>query len=396
MKIDPAEYRQRQRNLAGRLEVGGYSGAIIFSRGGFTFDRAGAVLYLTGHYQPYVYLPERPPHWSGRSHTACVIDTDANVILCVSTPDVDRTEVTANDIRCGSRFADVVAGALAAADLTGGGIALIGGDCLPVTLWNEIHELHPNLETTCADECLDCLRRIKSPAEQAIIRRAVAINTQAMRAFCGRATVDARESEAVAAAVQVAVAEGAGLYFAAASSGSNIGQYASSPMPGWSTRKLRNGDFVRLDLGVVSQGYYSDFGRTVIAGQGSDDQHRLLQTLHRALNATIAGIQPGASVAFVVETGDQALRDMDVALGVEPRPGQIAASYPEHWGHGLGMGWERPWMTGDETLTLESGMYLAIERTLSLEGVGTVAAEYNLLVGEDGIELLNDRLEEIP
>jgi hypothetical protein len=33
-------------------------------------------------------------------------------------------------------------------------------------------------------------------------------------------------------------------------------------------------------------------------------------------------------------------------------------------------------------------MYLAIERALTLDGVGTVAAEQNLLVGPVGVELL--------
>ena len=80
-------------------------------------------------------------------------------------------------------------------------------------------------------------------------------------------------------------------------------------------------------------------------------------------------------------------------LGVtsgEPRPGMIVASYPAHWGHALGLGWERPWMTAGETLIIQPGMYLAIERALTLAGVGTVAAEQNLLVGEQGIEILTE------
>ena len=64
------------------------------------------------------------------------------------------------------------------------------------------------------------------------------------------------------------------------------------------------------------------------------------------------------------------------------------ASYPAHWGHGLGLGWERPWLVSSEPLSLEPGMVLAVERAISLDGVGTVAAEQNLLLTETGAELL--------
>ena len=45
-------------------------------------------------------------------------------------------------------------------------------------------------------------------------------------------------------------------------------------------------------------------------------------------------------------------------------------------------------MVADETLVVAEGMYLAIERALTLAGVGTAAAEQNLLVERDGVELL--------
>ena len=104
----------------------------------------------------------------------------------------------------------------------------------------------------------------------------------------------------------------------------------------------------------------------------------------------MAAIRPGVAVRDVVAAGDQALTELGVAMSGKPGPDQIAGGYPAHWGHGLGLGWERPWMVADETLEIEAGMYLAIERALSLARTGTAAAEQNLLVGSDGIEVLTE------
>jgi Xaa-Pro aminopeptidase len=46
-----------------------------------------------------------------------------------------------------------------------------------------------------------------------------------------------------------------------------------------------------------------------------------------------------------------------------------------------------------EDLTIEEGMFLAVEKFLSLENIGTAAAEQNLLVSADGVEVLTDSKE---
>ena len=77
-------------------------------------------------------------------------------------------------------------------------------------------------------------------------------------------------------------------------------------------------------------------------------------------------------------------------MGVALDPGApdgLDAGYPPHWGHGLGMGWERPWFIDSEELGIEDGMYLAIERRVVTVEEGTAAAEQDLLVDADGAEL---------
>jgi Xaa-Pro aminopeptidase len=388
MGIDPAEYRARQARLAAALAAAGYRGAVVVSRGGFTVDRAADVLYLTGHYQAYVYLPDEPPHWSGRAHTIFLLRADGENCLLLSTPEYDAARIVADRFAHGPDFLAETVARLRAFGLAGGRIALIGADVLPARMWRRLQAALPGADFEDADELLAAPRRIKSAAERELIRRATAVNRRAVTAFAESLAPGRRESDAVAAAQAVATAEGAGVYYAAASSGEMSWAYASSPQPGFSQRLLRAGDLVRLDLCIVVDGYYSDFGRTFVVGEPSSEQRRLLETLHAALDRTIAAIRPGVRAAEVVAAGDRGLAELGVALDRPAQPGEIAAGYPAHWGHGLGLGWERPWMVVDETLTIEENMHLAIERAIALEGVGTVAAEQNLLVGREGVELL--------
>lgn len=390
MSVEASEYRARQRGLAAALAGKGLSGALVVSRGGGTFDRSANVLYLTGHYQPYAYLPETPGLFSGRSHTALALGSDGQAILCVSVPDIDRACVTADDVRYGASFTETVADAVESVAGGNGPLGLIGADVVPFDLWQRL-TARLDRQWTQVDELVAAMRRRKSPAEQDLVRAATGTGRRAVTAFLATLVPGARESDAVGAAVASAVAEGAGLYFAAAASGPDTARYASTAMPGWSTRPLKPGDLVRFDLGIVQQGYLCDFGRTAVVGDASSEQRRLLTTLHDALDEVIAAVRPGVEVSAVVDAGDRALAEAGVVSGDgEVAAGTIRATYPAHWGHGLGLGWERPWLVAGEQLEVEPGMVLAVERAITLAGVGTAAAEQNLLVTAAGADVLTE------
>jgi Xaa-Pro dipeptidase len=382
------EYRERQRRFASALGPAGLDGALVVSRGGGTFDRFGDVRYLTGHYQPYVYLPENPPRWSGRSHTVFVITAEGLTVLCVSVPgEFGHDPLGVDDVRAGPDFMQVVIDAANDLGLDRGAVGLVGLDVLPGNLWDRLRAGLPDVRFASADEALGVLRRTKSPAEQELIRAAASVGRAGVTAFLDTLAPGVSEAEAVAAAVAKVAGGGGGVYLVAASSGPMSWSYTTRALPGFSTRSLDEGDLARFDLVCVVEGYLCDFGRTVVVGEASTEQARALDALHGGLDAAIAAIRPGAAVRDVVAAGDEALRAAGVVLDPD-QPGDLHAGYPPHWGHGLGMGWERPWFIETEELLIEDGMYLAIERALTLEGGGTVAAEQNLLVHHSGIEVL--------
>lgn len=389
MAIEATEYQLRQQRFAVALGGADLPGAVVISRGGSTLDRYADVCYLTGHYQSYSYLPDEAGLFSSRAHTAAVVASTGEVLLCVSVPEYDETAIVADEVRWGDDFATVLAGAMTSLGLDAGRVGLVGSDVLPHRLGRALADRLPAVVWQECDEVLLCLRRIKSPAEQAIIRKAASIHVAALAAARAAVLPGHREADVVAEFGGVALENGAGLYFTALSSGPGIARWTSRALPGFGLRRLESGDLVRLDMGIVLDGYLSDFGRTFVVGEPNRAQRRLLDTLHLGIDTVLAAIAPGRSVRDVVDAGERALAEAGVAP-TEAQAGAIHASFPVHWGHGLGLGWERPYMTQSEPLVIAPGMYLAIERTLSAPGVGTAAAEHTLLVGDDNIEILSE------
>lgn len=381
------DYRVRQQRLADRLVAEGYDAAVVVSRGGGTFDRSADVLYLTGHYQNYPYLPGQPPQWSGRSHSVLVINARGATMLVASTADVDD-HVLVDQVRTGGDFAPLVAGAIRELTSPGARLAYVGSDTLPDGLAREFRAAVPDAALIDADALVEDQRRRKELVEYDAIRRAASVGRRAVTELLRAIEPGRTEAELVAHAVGSAVGEGAGLYYATISSGPHTARFATAPLPGYSRRTLQSGDLLRFDLVVVVDGYYSDFGRTAVVGEPEARQQHLIDTLHAGLDAAIEAVAVGVPVKDIVAAGDRALRDAGVALDPADAADGLVAAYPPHWGHGLGLGWERPWMTAGEPGTIGEGTYLAIERSVTDPVAGTAAAEQNLLVTADGVEVL--------
>ena len=75
-------------------------------------------------------------------------------------------------------------------------------------------------------------------------------------------------------------------------------------------------------------------------------------------------------------------------VGDLPGHGVPAHTMGGFWGHGLGLGWEPPWLGPACNERLEPGMCLAIERRAAVDGLGGAQYEDDVLVGDDGPELL--------
>jgi Xaa-Pro aminopeptidase len=151
-------------------------------------------------------------------------------------------------------------------------------------------------------------------------------------------------------------------------------------------RPLAASDLVVLDFGGVYGGYCVDLTRTVAIGRVSPEQRRLFDAVAQAHAAAVAAASaPQATTGSVDDAARHTLR----THGLD--------SYFGHGtGHGLGLEvHEAPRLTkrsadhpGDTRLV--PGMVFTIEPGAYVEGVGGVRIEDDVLVTEQGCELLTD------
>jgi Xaa-Pro aminopeptidase len=149
---------------------------------------------------------------------------------------------------------------------------------------------------------------------------------------------------------------------------------------------LVEGDLVVLDFGGVYDSYCVDLTRTVTVGRATPRAREVYAAVLEAHDRAIESVKPGRS-RFEI---DGAARDTLGKYG-------LGDAFGHGTGHGLGIEvHEDPRITrrrpGDEdgpaTAALKAGMVFTIEPGAYLPGWGGVRIEDDVLVTEDGVEVL--------
>lgn len=207
---------------------------------------------------------------------------------------------------------------------------------------------------TRLDGMLEELRHIKFPAEIACIIRAQRIVEKSLRELLPLIKPGVSEQELVAELIYRFYHNGAeGLAFPVIIlSGPN----SSLPHGFPGNRRLENGDFVTLDIGVKVGGYCSNMTRTFALGHATNEMRQVYELVLQAQLAGIAAIAPG-------KTGDETDRAARDLIDATP--------YRGTFGHGLGhsvglichdgmraaQGSRDVFQTGN-VITMEPGIYL--------------------------------------
>jgi Xaa-Pro dipeptidase len=138
-------------------------------------------------------------------------------------------------------------------------------------------------------------------------------------------------------------------------------------------------EYLLIDAGVFKDGYCSDITRTFFVGDNPSDKHRevyeaVLQANLKALDA----IKPGVRLGDL----DAAARDHIAAQG-------YGDYFIHRLGHGLGLEiHEPPSVSGSNDEILKPGMTFTVEPGVYLDGFGGVRVEDDVVVTENGYELL--------
>jgi Xaa-Pro aminopeptidase len=140
------------------------------------------------------------------------------------------------------------------------------------------------------------------------------------------------------------------------------------------TRRITDGDLVVLDFGSVVDGYCSDMTRTVMVGEPTDTQARMLEVVTAAQAAGVAAVAPGVPA-----------RDVDAVCRAVIDEAGWGEAFSHGTGHGVGLDiHEAPRVGSTSDATLAPGQVVTVEPGVYLPEHGGVRVEDSLIVTADG------------
>lgn len=141
---------------------------------------------------------------------------------------------------------------------------------------------------------------------------------------------------------------------------------------------IRDGDFITMDFGSLSDGYCSDMTRTVAVGHATEEMKTVYYTVLEAQLAGIAAARSGIPGKLI----DQAARDVIEKAG-------YGAYFGHGFGHSLGLDIHEPPMAGprgeapmaeNDLCSAEPGIYIPGKFGVRIEDV--------MIIRKDGAEVI--------
>ncbi|MCH2295896.1 MAG: Xaa-Pro peptidase family protein [SAR324 cluster bacterium] len=168
--------------------------------------------------------------------------------------------------------------------------------------------------------------------------------------------------------------------------GAGLGGYSDIISPP-KDKKLIPGDVLILDTGCTFDGYFCDFDRNYALQKADDDVRNAYRVVYQATDAGLEAAVPGNTAADVFRAMNRVL-ETNGAKG-----GQVG-----RMGHGLGMQLtEWPSNAVFDNTVLENGMVLTLEPGMQFGENKLMVHEENLVIREEGPQLLTRRApEELP
>lgn len=359
--IAAEEFAARRSRAAASAREKGLDGLLVVSRGGGGLDRYADVSYLTNHYTQFPFIPDYLGAWTARAHTFLVLPSTGKPRLVIDVPDDGRIRLSDGEVIYTDFVIESTIAALRTAGLERGRVGLVGSDILALSWAQQIAKALPGLKLEPADGIVWALRSLKSPAEIAALRRASDLGSRTIEAMLKASEPGVSHGDIVAAGLSVLVPAGGMLYssFMASGRGGEKPKLVKCNFPTWgSPERLEKGDWIRFGISGVLDGYVFDLARAKAVGPVSKRQIETFEAAVASVEAAVAAIRPGATAKDIADAG----LGKQVALGFEIK-GVFSAM-----GHGIGLGWDEPWLTREETRTIVPGMVLCLERTVSKDG----------------------------
>ncbi len=249
-------------------------------------------------------------------------------------------------------------------------------DHLTLSRVNSIKGILPNTTMNNAGEILASLRVLKNETEYELLKKAAELADLGVQIGVNALKEGISELEVIAEIEYELKKQG--VQAMSFSTMVLFGEKAASPHGTPGDAKLKPGDLVLFDLGVVYEGYCSDITRTVAFQSVNEKQKEIYQTVLEGQLKAIEASKLGVAVGNI----DKAARDHIEAKG-------YGKYFNHRIGHGLGLEThEYPSLHGNNTLPLQQGMCYTIEPGIYVPGLAGVRIEDMIFVKENGVEVL--------
>ena len=268
-----------------------------------------------------------------------------------------------------------VDGQLAAEALTGRGAKRIGWvnpDGVYLGFARSLEACAAGAVFVDATGSIDRIKAVKSPEEQALIRRTARLQDEVMAAVSGFVKPGLHDFEVSSYAQYVAQQKGAeqGIFLCSSSPSGKAAVFRPRHAQG---RKIEHGDVFSLLVETNGPGgYYTELGRTFSLGRPANSLVAANRDAIDAQKRNLEMLKPGARVAAIFARHNEAM--------------QASALPPESRLHCHGQGYdmvERPLVRDDDNMEIMAGMNIVIHPGyVSDEAFALVCDNY--LIGADG------------
>ncbi len=250
--------------------------------------------------------------------------------------------------------------------------------------YKQYHEIHAKLTSDTidirlvpTDSIVEDIRLIKDPAEIEKTKQALEIAENAFLSLMSELKPGISEKEAAWHLEKEMRESGADALSFPSIVASGPNSALPHAIPG--NRTFKKAEPILFDWGAVLHGYCSDTSRTTILGKADDTFMKVFNTVVEAQKRAIEAIRGGISSKNI----DQIARHHIEAMG-----------YKGKFGHGLGHGTglavhEAPALSPLKDTILRPGMLVTVEPGIYIPEWGGVRIENQIVVKEDGAEVLN-------
>ncbi len=351
-------FTQRQNNLKNKLAEMGVDGILL--------TNLTSIRYLCG--------------FSG-SAASCLITTDGSYFISDGRYDVQSK----NQVKGLERFIDFGThlSIIEKNNLIQNGLKLgFEGDHTSVSQFKAMQDIFSNVNWESTSMLMENLQAIKDQSELDAIRTAVEITDAIYEEIIPMLKVGTTEKDVAIQLVTRYRQESDGEAYSPIVAG---GPNSALPHAVPGDRPFEKGDFIVIDAAAKISGYHADMTRTPVVGEATDKHREIYNTVKDAQQAGCDTAKAGMTCKEV----DNVTRDYITEKG-----------YGEYFNHGTGHGLgleihTEPRMSQLSTQTLETNNVVTIEPGIYLEGWGGVRIEDDVIIHEEGCEVLNKTTKEL-